>query len=162
MMSATHDHPAFLQRCRTSTRSSKPATGTLFRFLGPHWIGDTGKAVVRSFQPAARNVEVVFRADECKRFGGIEVHEHGLFEITVPHELHSEDYDLVITYHNGEVYRVADPYAFGLCLGEQDMHFFREGTHQRLYEVLGAHLVTRQGVAGVQFAVWAPTRSVCR
>jgi 1,4-alpha-glucan branching enzyme len=127
-----------------------------FSFLGPHWIGDTGKAVVRSFQPAARNVEVVFRADESKRFSGIKVHEHGLYEIQVPHELHSEDYDLVITYHNGEVYRVADPYAFGLCLGEQDMHFFREGTHQRLYEVLGAHLATRQGVAGVQFAVWAP------
>jgi 1,4-alpha-glucan branching enzyme len=36
--------------------------------------------------------------------------------------------------------------------GEQDTYLFREGTHRRLHELLGAHLVD----GGCRFAVWAP------
>ena len=39
---------------------------------------------------------------------------------------------------------------------EQDIYLFKEGNHFRLYNKLGAHVVDRQGVAGVYFAVWAP------
>ncbi len=41
-------------------------------------------------------------------------------------------------------------------LMELDYHLFNEGTHTRIYEKLGAHLVIRDGVAGTLFAVWAP------
>jgi 1,4-alpha-glucan branching enzyme len=41
-------------------------------------------------------------------------------------------------------------------LGDQDLFFFNEGTHFRLYEKLGAHLLNRDGVEGTYFAVWAP------
>lgn len=42
-------------------------------------------------------------------------------------------------------------------LTDQDKHLFNEGTHQRLYERLGAHFVTDdEGQRGVWFAVWAP------
>ena len=41
-------------------------------------------------------------------------------------------------------------------LSELDLHLFSEGTHYRLYEKLGCHLVTVNGVAGASFAVWAP------
>src|SRR5947207_8250012 len=41
-------------------------------------------------------------------------------------------------------------------LGDQDLHLFNEGTHNRLYQKLGAHLLTSDGVAGAYFAVWAP------
>lgn len=41
-------------------------------------------------------------------------------------------------------------------LGERDLHFFNEGTHFRLHEKLGAHLLTVDGVEGTYFAVWAP------
>ncbi len=37
-----------------------------------------------------------------------------------------------------------------------DFHLFTEGTHLRLYEKLGAHLMSRGGVVGTHFAVWAP------
>jgi alpha-1,4-glucan:alpha-1,4-glucan 6-glycosyltransferase len=39
---------------------------------------------------------------------------------------------------------------------EQDLYLFREGTHRRLYEKLGAHLLEVDGEAGVHFGVWAP------
>ncbi|HKE20709.1 MAG TPA: 1,4-alpha-glucan branching protein GlgB [Kofleriaceae bacterium] len=41
-------------------------------------------------------------------------------------------------------------------LGDQDLHLFNEGTHVRLYRVLGAHPTQEGGAAGVHFAVWAP------
>ena len=39
-----------------------------------------------------------------------------------------------------------------IVLGDQDVHFFREGTHARLYDALGCQL----GADGASFRVWAP------
>jgi 1,4-alpha-glucan branching enzyme len=41
-------------------------------------------------------------------------------------------------------------------LSEFDLYLFGEGTHNRAYEKLGAHLVQKDGHHGVHFAVWAP------
>ena len=41
-------------------------------------------------------------------------------------------------------------------LTEHDIYLFREGTHFRAYDRLGAHLGTRGGEPGASFAVWAP------
>src|SRR5512145_2424982 len=39
-----------------------------------------------------------------------------------------------------------------IALTGHDLYLFREGTHSRLYEKLGAHVLGD----GTQFAVWAP------
>ncbi len=44
-------------------------------------------------------------------------------------------------------------------LGDQDIYLFREGTHRRLFEKLGAHPGNEDGVDGTFFAVWAPSAS---
>jgi len=41
-------------------------------------------------------------------------------------------------------------------LTDQDIYLFKEGSHARLYEKLGSHLMTVDGVSGCLFAVWAP------
>lgn len=41
-------------------------------------------------------------------------------------------------------------------LTSDDLHMFNEGTHYRLYEKLGSHLIGADGVQGASFAVWAP------
>ncbi|MGA8574530.1 MAG: 1,4-alpha-glucan branching protein GlgB [Candidatus Cybelea sp.] len=41
-------------------------------------------------------------------------------------------------------------------LGDLDVYLIAEGTHLRLWEVLGSHTRTVDGIAGVAFAVWAP------
>jgi 1,4-alpha-glucan branching enzyme len=41
-------------------------------------------------------------------------------------------------------------------LTEHDVFLFKEGTHTRLSEKLGAHLTSSEGRDGVHFAVWAP------
>ncbi len=39
---------------------------------------------------------------------------------------------------------------------DHDIYLFKEGNHFKLYDKLGAHLMTHEGVAGTHFAVWAP------
>jgi 1,4-alpha-glucan branching enzyme len=41
-------------------------------------------------------------------------------------------------------------------LTDDDLYLFNEGSHFRLYEKLGAHLLTVEGVEGTYFSVWAP------
>ncbi len=42
-------------------------------------------------------------------------------------------------------------------LTQQDLYLYNEGSHYRLYDKLGAHPATLDGVAGTLFAVWAPS-----
>jgi 1,4-alpha-glucan branching enzyme len=70
-------------------------------------------------------------------------------------------YRVRFTFADGNTWERDDPYRFGPTLGEVDLHLIAEGTHERLYDVLGAHPRTHEGVAGVSFALWAPNaRSV--
>src|SRR5260370_9491852 len=41
-------------------------------------------------------------------------------------------------------------------LSDQDLYLFNEGSNYRLYETVGAHLFTHNGVDGAVFRVWAP------
>jgi 1,4-alpha-glucan branching enzyme len=47
-------------------------------------------------------------------------------------------------------------------LSDEDLYYFNEGTHSRLYEKLGAHPLTVEETRGTYFAVWAPNAAhVC-
>ncbi|SEN39931.1 1,4-alpha-glucan branching enzyme [Loktanella fryxellensis] len=56
----------------------------------------------------------------------------------------------------GHAWEFDDPYRFDPVLTADDLYYLGEGTHRRLWHVLGAHVMTHQGVDGVHFAVWAP------
>ena len=118
----------------------------------PHENG----TVVRVLRPHADEVHVV-------RVGGegsplVKVHDAGLFSGVVPGP--PADYRLAVRY--GErVDIVDDPYRWMPTLGEIDLHLISEGRHERLWDVLGAHVRTYDtpagAVTGTSFAVWAPT-----
>jgi 1,4-alpha-glucan branching enzyme len=57
---------------------------------------------------------------------------------------------------HGTTWDFEDPYRFPPVLGEMDEYLLGEGTHRRLWQALGAHVMTHEGVEGVHFAVWAP------
>ena len=44
----------------------------------------------------------------------------------------------------------------GSYFTEKDSYLFKEGTHYHLFNKLGAHMVGKDGIDGVYFAVWAP------
>ncbi len=58
--------------------------------------------------------------------------------------------------NEGGVWDVHDPYSFGPVLGPLDDYYIGEGSHLRLFDKLGAHAMSFEGVAGTHFAVWAP------
>ena len=121
-----------------------------FAVLGPHAV--PGGLMLRVLRPGAAAVEASFPGLTQR----LDVrHPDGFFEGFVPGVTVGEDYRLRIT-EGGTASKVRDPYAFGPGLGPLDDHLLIEGTHHRLHDRLGAHLVTHEGVAGVRFAVWAP------
>jgi 1,4-alpha-glucan branching enzyme len=128
-----------------------------FEVLGAHAIVHEGRTqwVVRTYQPKASSVTVLCPALRAEYPMQAASHHPHFFEsmIDVP-EL--SNYQLRVTEagHDRVIY---DPYAFpSPGLTEFDLHLFAEGNHHRIYEKLGAHLATVNGVAGVYFAVWAP------
>lgn len=66
----------------------------------------------------------------------------------------------IATYADGATYSLLDPYGFGPVLGPMDDHYFAEGSHGRLFDKLGAHVIRHEGVEGTHFALWAP--NACR
>jgi 1,4-alpha-glucan branching enzyme len=66
-------------------------------------------------------------------------------------------YRLRWRFEDGDAWETDDPYRFLPTVGEQDLYFFGEGTHRRLWEVMGARPMMADGVEGVSFTVWAPT-----
>ncbi|MGO1949517.1 MAG: 1,4-alpha-glucan branching protein GlgB [Mycobacteriaceae bacterium] len=113
-------------------------------------LGPGGGNLVVHF-PGAERVRAVNDTDEVElgRVGTSAVFTGA----TLPY------YRLRVTWPDGTTGEREDPYRFGPVMGQLDEHLIGEGTHHRLWNVLGAHLVTHEGVDGVHFAVWAPNAS---
>ncbi|WP_240008063.1 1,4-alpha-glucan branching protein GlgB [Pseudaquidulcibacter saccharophilus] len=60
----------------------------------------------------------------------------------------------------GTEWLVTDPYTFAPVLGPIDDYLIAEGSHKRLFDVMGAQAIHHQGVDGVNFAVWAPNAAI--
>ncbi|MCR2811660.1 1,4-alpha-glucan branching protein GlgB [Microbacterium sp. zg.Y1084] len=71
-------------------------------------------------------------------------------------------YLISATYDDGSGYAAEDPYRFLPTIGELDLHLIREGRHEQLWHVLGAHVRRLGDVEGVAFTVWAPHAQAVR
>jgi len=100
--------------------------------LGAHPDGDG--VIVRSLRPDADAVEVLA---EGNRYPLERIHPGGVFAGTVPRPL--GDYRLEVSYGE-KVTEVDDPYRWLPTVGEVDRHLISEGRHERLWDVLGAHV----------------------
>ncbi len=134
-----------------------------FGVLGAHEVTFQNKrcVAVRAFNPAAKAMWVVDRASPDSPYPMVKIHNTGFFEFIHVEKNSLFAYDLQAEYYSGQNHRFADPYSFAPVISDFDRHLFNEGTHQEVYEKLGAHLMEISGVRGVLFAVWAPNaRSV--
>ena len=114
-----------------------------------------GTLAVRAFLPRASRVELLdSRTGEVAAAMKM-THPEGVFEAWLPGL--DQPFPYRFRVHGwGDPQDVEDPYRFGSALGELDAYLMAEGTHLRLYEKLGGHPAVREGVPGVEFAVWAP------
>ena len=127
-----------------------------FAVLGPQPLAD-GNWVVRAWLPDANQVWLLHQGQEL----AMECPHHPwLYEQVVPQEPGS-GYRLRV-HRAGITHEQHDPFAFREeWMGEMDRHLFSEGNHHHIWRRMGAHPTEQQGVAGVQFCVWAPSaRSV--
>lgn len=122
--------------------------GDPFSVLGLHQR--QGKWVITAFVPGAESLTVL--TGKAGKEVAASHWGQGLFLCTLPRKA---AYRLRAEGH-GTTWEFEDPFRFGPVLGELDEYLLGEGTHKRLWQVLGAHLITHEGVAGVHFAVWAP------
>ncbi|GLS87598.1 1,4-alpha-glucan branching enzyme GlgB [Cypionkella aquatica] len=124
--------------------------GDPFSVLGLQKRG--GKWVVLGFDPGAERLFVLpgkaGKPVEATPVNGAP----GLF---VAELARKSDYRLRWQGHGAE-WECEDPFAFGPVLGELDEYLLGEGSHKRLWQVLGAHVISHEGVSGTHFAVWAP------
>jgi 1,4-alpha-glucan branching enzyme len=120
-----------------------------FHYLGLHKEG--GKKIVRAFLPEATQVDAVGEHGDARKL--TRIHEAGLFAGAAPEG--ADRYQLRARFGNNVV-ELEDPYRFPPVLSDFDLYLLGEGTHQRIYDKLGAHPMTLDGVEGVAFVVLAP------
>jgi 1,4-alpha-glucan branching enzyme len=125
-----------------------------FAVLGLHKEGNN--RIVRTFQPQARSI-VLVDADDNALQEMQRVHADGLFEAIMPPR--KRRYALRVTTHDGTTYVHEDPYRFVSSLGDLDLYLLGEGSDQKIYDKLGARVLTLEGIKGTRFAVWAPNAS---
>ncbi|MFL5561591.1 MAG: 1,4-alpha-glucan branching protein GlgB [Gemmatimonadaceae bacterium] len=123
--------------------------------LGAHPVsaGADSGVVIRAFHHAATGVECIPEGRDPIPMLRV---EGGLFAVFLPKATLPLRYRLRFTFAGGSTWERDDPYRFLPTIGDIDLHLFNEGTHHRLWDMLGAHPRTMDGVAGVAFAVWAP------
>ena len=126
--------------------------------LGAH-LSD-GVVTIRSVHHLADSVEVITPDRTLPA-----THEHSGVWVCAFEADDIPDYRLRVTYGDHSQV-VDDPYRFLPTLGEMDTYLIGEGRHERLWEVLGAHITHFDGVMGpvdgVAFAVWAPNARAVR
>ena len=120
--------------------------------LGIHDFAD-GK-VIRVYDPLAVSVEVL-TGSGFLRSTPMQSHDNGLFTIVFKRK-NFFAYRLKKIFSDGSVFESADPYCFLPGIGEMDTYLFNAGEHRNVWEMMGAHCRTRDGVDGVEFTVWAP------
>ena len=125
-----------------------------FSILGPHRASDGYRLVIRTAQPAAASVDVVL-VDSGAVHPMARTSVEGLWEVSFPHPP-VPDYRLRLTFSPAHTIEIDDPYRYGQVLTDFDLHLFAEGTHNRIFEKLGAHRIQVGSTTGVHFAVWAP------
>ena len=133
--------------------------GDPFAVLGPH-RGAGDALTIRAFLPGARAVAVLGLDGVSKPRPLRAVHPSGLWEATFPARGVGASapaaYRLCVTEADGRTRDIEDPYRFPSRLSAFDLHLLGEGTHQRIFDKLGAHPARMLDVDGISFAVWAP------
>ena len=123
--------------------------------LGCHIFKEEDVQIFTAYRPCAKRMWVLDSKGETT-YEMEPMEPEGFFGYVI--EKKSErlkKYRFRVEYGPDDVIEIDDPYAFPGMFGELDRYLFSEGNHYKIYEKLGAHL-KRDGVEGVQFAVWAP------
>lgn len=127
-----------------------------FSVLGYHEFTDDEKIiyVIRVFIPDA--IGIIINIPETNSVQAMQIHPAGFFEARLNTPLKRMDYQLEVLFDDGSIQTMFDPYSFGTLMSSFDVHLIGEGTEEKLYLKLGAHIKKVGDFEGVYFSVWAP------
>lgn len=125
--------------------------GSPQEILGPAVVD--GKILVRCFFPEAQKVSVKIRGRRAVQMKKMD--ESGYFAALLTGKTIPE-YIYQVQGADGSTVELCDPYHVDDFVDAMDESMFANGTHDTVYEKLGAHLRTVGGRSGTNFAVWAP------
>jgi len=130
-----------------------------FSVLGMHQITYEGRQAlaVRVFAPETEKAAVIEVDNQGQLHPMNRINGMGFYELVIFPSRDRFRYQIEFTDHFGQTRRTSDPYSFDRLLTDEDLQLFADGGHWRIYEKLGAHVRTIDNVAGVHFAVWAPS-----
>ncbi|MCR5720480.1 MAG: 1,4-alpha-glucan branching enzyme, partial [Lachnospiraceae bacterium] len=123
--------------------------------LGPHKSGNN--TLLQCYFPKAKEIKVNWENETGENLSTqMEMaDEEGFFAVLLPvKNLKKYNYD--VTYENETVKNIPDPYFVKTLFDKKDAVKFTNGIHYEIYDHLGAHPLTVEGISGVYFAVWAP------
>ncbi|MBA3004922.1 MAG: 1,4-alpha-glucan branching protein GlgB [Desulfurivibrio sp.] len=126
-----------------------------FQVLGFHVLDhDTASSVIRTFQPNANACWLLANGEKKEMY---KTRPEGFFEIVITDCSEPFPYEYEVAYYDENHHVFKDPYCFLPQMSEYDRYLFNNGTYYEIYNTLGAHLVTIDGVTGTIFRVWAPS-----
>lgn len=120
-------------------------------YLGAHRV--TGGWMISCFIPGATKCSAIVSQKEYKMD---RMDDEGFFSVLIRSITKSR-----ITYRfkvtkGKNTYITEDPYRFSSSIDSKTLKAFAAGISYDIYEYLGAHVKKKDGVSGVNFAVWAP------
>ena len=119
-----------------------------FSVLGRHL--KKGHTYIKVYLPYAETISLTDNDENFERIIGTDFFEYVTDEKLPAH------YQLSWIDKEGNAHQNYDPYDFPPQMPAFDQHLFGEGKHWHIYQKLGAHVHTIDGIEGVLFAVWAP------
>ncbi|MFA6498215.1 MAG: 1,4-alpha-glucan branching enzyme, partial [Desulfurivibrionaceae bacterium] len=126
-----------------------------FQVLGFHVLDhDATSSVIRTFQPNANACWLITNGERKEMY---KTRPEGFFEIVITECTEPFPYEYEASFYDENRYIFKDPYRFLPQMSEYDRYLFNNGTNYEIYNILGAQLVTIDGVSGTIFRVWAPS-----
>ena len=109
---------------------------------------------INAYLPGAKVVNAI-EVSTKKKYTLVSERVPGFFSVVIKDKKPFE-YKLNVRFDNGDEVTYFDPYVFEPVIDPIDISLFNEGKHYSIYEKMGAHPMTVDGVEGVLFAVWVP------
>ena len=113
-----------------------------------------GGTLIQTFQPHAAKVSVKIEGTD-KLIPMEMVDEEGFFAVLIK-EKNVYRYTYYSVYKDKTQHEIKESYNYAPMISEKDAKKFNAGLHYEIYDFLGAHTKTMEGVRGTAFAVWAP------
>lgn len=128
-----------------------------YAILGPHYMAEKKAVSIRTYVPNADQIFVLQDGNEEIIHKMYKIHPDGLFETIINSDNPGFQYQFHVISKQGDIFHYHDPYSITSSnFTEFDLHLFGQGNHFRIFDKLGAHITVKNGILGVNFAVWAP------